>query len=219
MIGLWSLAVALAVEPPTLRRVAPATYPVRLVYDNAVELRCAARVSVDERGRPAEIEPLGCSDELAAWTERRLRRYRWEKPVPAGTVAEVEVVYVPPVEQLDPARPLYWRHRELEGCELRLTVSEEGAVAVHGAVEGCAPQDLPAPGFPDVRSLQRRSPAVCLATFVVVEGAPRQLELFRCAAGLWGPSRALVEGTSWPGEPRVRPYRVVLQFDGAGPAE
>jgi hypothetical protein len=214
-----ALGLASAMDGPQIKRAPEPRYPVRLVYDTTQELRCAARVTLDEKGRAEVITPVDCADGLADWTVKRVRRYRWEAPVPAGTVADVEVVYTPPVEKMEMPTSYFWRHRELEGCEARIAVSEAGGASVREADPGCAPEVGSMVHFPEVQALLRRSPSVCPVTFVVNDGQARNLDLFRCQPGLWGAAREAVAGWTWPAAEGDRPFRVLLQFDGTPAAE
>jgi hypothetical protein len=184
-----------------------------LVYDRAVERRCTALAYVDARGRAEQVDVLTCEGELAEWTRKQVRRYRWQKPVAEGTKVEVEVVYVPPVDEIVPPQPMYWRHWQLDACALRVAVSRAGEATLKHAEDACAPQVSDVAPISDA-ALRRSAPAVCEVTFVVAEGEVRRLDVFRCGTRLWQPVRDMLTSWSWPTHETTMPYTAVVQFNG-----
>lgn len=207
---VWLLALASA--EPVLRKEARMPYPVRDVYDASVERRCVVEVEVDANGKPASIRAgAPCDEGVQRRTLKRMKRWRWEKEQAGST--QVEVVYVPPVLQLEPLSPDTWRWRELPTCHVRLVIDLAGAITVAEADEGCTPTVTQAPPTPEPY-VAKRAPEVCQMVFLATEGGAQSIERFRCdlrQAKHWA---TVVRAQTWPLLDGSTPYSLIVQLQG-----
>jgi hypothetical protein len=199
---------------PQVRRQSRRIYPRPLFDDLSVERRCTLKVAIDADGRPRDLAPADCPDDLVDWTVRRVRKDRWTPPAQDGAEALVEVVYVPPADAAELPAPDYWRRREGGACELRVAVEASGRVRLDSAPQACDPGLSDGDALPDA-VFQRKSPTVCPITFVLAQGRPVDVDLFRCEVPTWPVVRDLLARWTWPTTDGPVPYTIQLRLEQA----
>lgn len=214
MVLSWFVAGALAGGPELVRAPQP-QYPSRQVRDASIERRCSVDVALDLDGHPATITPVVCDPEVADFTLKKLKKWRWSPPPISGMVLRVDIVYTPPSAEAAFSRPDYWRRNEAGECTAHLTVSPSGHAAILRQQEGCTAtvRDVPAPPHPE--KLLKHAPVLCDLTFIAKDGVAHDIERFRCPTWTWAWATDVLQAWRWSQRTdQPEPWSVILEIDG-----
>ncbi len=185
---MWLLtAAALAADPSVVRHTTPRTPP-----GPVQAARCLARVRVDAKGRPLEVEVRGCPEAFAESAREALSGWRWERTGQEATATVVVRFERPDLRFTPPAE-----------CAWDLVLGPDGALSGGVAPAPCAgwlPERIgvaapPPPGTCVARFTERDAPAL--------EGcAPEHEALLRAAlAEARFANEPQVVSLTVPGEP------------------
>lgn len=190
-------------------------YPVRVYGDAQSVKTCIMEVTIDNKGKPKEMEAIDCEPELEAWTRKRLRRWRWEKSESPMSTIEVTIDYQPPWVDASLPQPMYWRRRGGEQCEGVLHFGTDGEPREETQwMEGCPTPVLTA--LDPIEKPRKQSwPVLCPVTFVVRDFQATGIETFRCPSFVRREVKTALLRAQWgatPGEDF--PFSLVVVFHG-----